>query len=202
MSAKNRAYLQRHLDRGGCHIGQIRIGADLSLRHRDDVNNRLKTFTNVYDAIELARYDDAGKFRPLKTAPNLRHGWQLVLPDIDALLLALDFLYPAAIGTAREFEDHQLSPVCLRATLERQTGMYAVVKKISDSLAGQVITSTCNKESGCLRRILWTISPEVSSPLTEGAPAISDEVREIPLLCAEACNLLVAAGRTAVKAAA
>lgn len=202
MSAKNRAYLQRHLDRGGCYLGQLRIGADFSLQHRDDAAAGLKAFTNAHDAIELARYDDAGKYRPLKTAPNLKHGWRLVLPDIDALLLALDFLYPAAIGTAREFEDLHLSPVSLRTTLERQSGMYAVVKKISDVQAGQVITSTCNKETGCLRRILWTISPGVLSPLTEEAFVISDEGREIPLLCAEACNLLVAAGRTAVKAAA
>ncbi len=37
----------------------------------------LEIFRNPEDAIEIARYDDDGNYRPLKTAPNLRHGWRM-----------------------------------------------------------------------------------------------------------------------------
>ena len=49
------------------------------LCHRDDENIRdLEILRKPDDALGLARYDDAGKYRPLKTAPNLRRGWKLV----------------------------------------------------------------------------------------------------------------------------
>ena len=50
------------------------------------------------DAIEIAKHDDAGNYRPLKTAPNLRHGWRLELETLEDLRRALDYFYP---GQAR-----------------------------------------------------------------------------------------------------
>ena len=52
------------------------------------------------DAVELAKFSDDGKYRPLKTAPNLRHGWRLELADLAALQQALDFFYPGPAGGA------------------------------------------------------------------------------------------------------
>ena len=202
MSARNLDYLQGYLARGDCFLGQVRIGTDHSLSHlEEEPSAECTVFTDPHDAITIARYDDAGKFRPLKTAPNLRHGWRLKLADASELLLALDFLYPAAIGTALDFEESRLQVVPLRSTLERQSGMYAVVKKITDEQAGTVIRETCDPQGGCLRRILWPISSDVSSPRQEARGEISFGGQKIPLLCPEACNLLVAAGRSAVKSA-
>ena len=33
----------------------------------------------------IARFDDSGAYRPLKTAPNLRHGWRLELATLGAV---------------------------------------------------------------------------------------------------------------------
>src|SRR6266487_4099030 len=68
-------------------FGQIlvqRTGAGgFTLCHRDDENARdLKIFQKPDDALEIARYDDAGKYRPLKTAPNLCHGWRMEVIDL------------------------------------------------------------------------------------------------------------------------
>ena len=141
--------------------------------------------------------DDAGNYRPLKTAPNLRHGWRLSLKSLDEVSLAMDFLYPAALGTALAFARGTLRSVDLRDTLARQTGMYAVVRRITDEQAGSVIAATCNHANGCLRQILWSISSGLSTPLTHRDVLCSEN--EVPLLCAEACNLLVAAGRKMIK---
>src|SRR4029077_11853007 len=100
--------------------------------HVDDSElSDLADFTDPHDAIEIARYDDAGNYRPLKTAPNLRHGWQLRLKSLEEVTLALDFLYPAALGTALALTRRALTHVDLRETLARQTGMYAITKKIT-----------------------------------------------------------------------
>ena len=80
------------------YFGQIlvtqREGAGFVLLHREDASlDQLQTH-NVENAIEIAKYDDAGNYRPLKTAPNLRHGWRLELDTIEELRIALDYFYP------------------------------------------------------------------------------------------------------------
>ena len=59
-------------------FGQIlvekREGAGFVLAHRDDESlDQLQTYRDAENAIEIAKYDDAGNYRSLKTAPNLRH---------------------------------------------------------------------------------------------------------------------------------
>lgn len=178
-----RAYLQRQFVAGQWRLGQLLVRPDFSLSHVADANaSGLKIFTRPEDARELAKYDDAGNYRPLKTAPNLRHGWLLSLSGMDELRLALDFLYPAALGNWLAHERGELRAVPFRETLERQTGMYRVTQLITDDQAAEVIRKTCDE--GCLRRRLWNL----------GSGIQNSEV-----LCAEACNLLVAACRAAVK---
>ena len=58
----------------------------MSLLHRDDESlDQLQTYQDAENAIEIAKYDDAGNYRPLKTAPNLRHGWRLELATVEEL---------------------------------------------------------------------------------------------------------------------
>jgi sirohydrochlorin cobaltochelatase len=200
MSGEIHDFLGGFLSNGPCLIGQIRVTPNCSMSHREDAGQKeLKIFTDPHDAIEIARYDDAGNYRPLKTAPNLRHGWRLDLRSLREAALALDFLYPAALGTASAFARGDLQPVDLRVTLARQTGIYAVVKKITDEQAESVIELTCNHREGCLRHILWSISPGRPSSLSRRGTEGESSENDIPLFCAEACNLLVAAGRKIVK---
>jgi hypothetical protein len=88
----------------------------------------------------------------------------------------------------------------LRDTLARQTGMYAVTKKITDAQAQMMIGGFCRTDGGCLKRILWDVAPGV--PVTS-LPAEKFQMRgaadTLPLLCHEACNLLVAKAREVVK---
>jgi len=139
----------------------------------------------------IARYDCSGKFRPLKTAPSLARGWVLEVETIAALHLALDAIYPAALGNWRAQLAGRLTPVALRTTVNRQTGMYRIAGKISDGQAEDLVGRVC--AAGCLRCRLWTVPEGGAVP----PPAFSPQ--EIPLLCVEACNLLVAAARKVVK---
>jgi sirohydrochlorin cobaltochelatase len=190
-----------------CNIGEILIRRDgdgFELRHREDAErNDLELYRDPEDARRLALYDAAGAYRPLKTAPNLRRGWRLIGLDLAGVRRALDYFYPAMLGVLRDWENGALAATPLRETLARQSGMYAITRKISDDQANALIGSVCNSESGCLKTILWPIAPEVpvtSLPAEKFRPArICGGLPALPLLCHEACNLLVARARETVK---
>ena len=193
-------------------IGQVSIakntGGDFVLAHREDASrNDLKNYERAEDAGEIVRFDDAGTYRPLKTAPNLRHGWRLVLQDVAALRVALDLFYPGRLAAFCAWEQSALTAPPLRATLERQTGMYRASAKISDGDADTLVGNFCRSDGGCLRTILWKRDENGAVASTRlpsekfdrrfdqtglGAPVI-------PLLCQEACNLLVAEARKTVR---
>jgi sirohydrochlorin cobaltochelatase len=176
------------------------------LYHRADRDSlsKAKVFRSPEDARQIAKYDRTGAYRPLKGAPNLPSGWVLELPNLDALGRALDYFYPAAVGTWQAFRAKKAGAVSLRQTLNRQTGMYRIAQKLSQEQAENLVQKFCDSNGGCLRTILWRIEPNQRSgflPSSKSDPSI-DQTGEgrmvIPFLCLEGCNLLVAAARKIV----
>ncbi len=208
------------------HFGQIlvrKIDGGFVLSHcGDETRKKLKTFQSAEEAIELSKFDDSGNYRPLKTAPNLAHGWRLELARLEELQRALDYFYPGRLAVFLAWKTGQLHTTPLRETLDRQSGMYRVAAKISDDQIDNVVGDFCRSDGGCLRTILWrrdqlgTI-PSAKLPLEKFDPAC-DKIKAlgrpgstipataatpatatIPLLCQEPCNLLVAECRRMVK---
>src|SRR6266403_447982 len=182
-------------------FGQIfiqRTGSDgFVLCHRDDENSRgLEVFKKPEDALRIARSDDAGKYRPLKTAPNLRHGWRLEVIDLGELQRALDYFYPGRLAMLAAWKENRLSSTPLRETLDRQSGMYRVAAKISDDQIDDVVGNFCRSNGGCLRTILWKRDRSAAAPSAKLPPkkfdATHDQTgrgeRAIPLLCQEICS--------------
>ncbi len=196
---------------GENRMGELLILDGFELRHHLDAGaDGLTPYTGATAARDIALYDAAGNYRPLKTAPTLRRGWRLLLSTIEDLHAALDAFYPAMLATRLAFEQGRLAVTPLRDTLNRQSGMYAVTRKITDADADTLIGSFCRTDGGCLKRILWPIAPGI--PITSlppekfaassvSASSIQPSAFPFPLLCAEACNLLVAAARETVKKA-
>ncbi|NBV84747.1 MAG: hypothetical protein EBS01_00430 [Verrucomicrobia bacterium] len=194
----------------GCRaIGQIRItllpGGGYELRHSEDAERSdLAQYTSASDARTLSFFDDANAYRSLKTAPTLRHGWSLTVPDAEALRHALDYFYPAMTALWLSYLTGELRLVPLRETLQRQTGMYAVAKRLQDQEGQELVGWHCDL-GRCLKRTLWNFAPD--QPLTHLAPeartlppdATAPGFSEIPLICQEACNHLVPACRETVK---
>jgi sirohydrochlorin cobaltochelatase len=193
-------------------IGQISIQraskGGFVLCHGDDNNlHDLKVFRNCEDAIGIARYDDAGNYRPLKTAPNLRHGWRLEVADLSELRRALDYFYPGRLGMLAAWKENRLTTTPMRETLNRQSGMYRVAARISDEQIDHVVGDLCRSDGGCLRTILWRRDVTCAVPSTKLPPEKFDPTydqtargdRTIPLLCQEACSVLVNECRKAVK---
>jgi sirohydrochlorin cobaltochelatase len=183
--------------------------------HRDDETlDESPIFRSAEDAIEIAKYDDAGNYRPLKTAPNLRHGWRLELDTLEQLRCALDYFYPGRLAVFAAWKSDKLQTTSLRETLDRQSGMYRVAAKISDSQIDNLVADFCRSDGGCLRTILWkrdadgTVSStklpnEKFDPEYDQVPGLkrpeSPPPATVPLLCQEACNLLIAECRKMVK---
>ncbi|HZR04804.1 MAG TPA: DR2241 family protein [Candidatus Udaeobacter sp.] len=202
-------------------FGQIlvrKIGGSFALCHRDDkARDDLEKFQNPEVAIEIAKYDDNGNYRPLKTAPNLRHGWSMNLRESGELRRALDHFYPGRLAVFVTWRRDQLRITPLRETLDRQSGMYRVAAKISDEQIDDVIADFCRSNGGCLRTILWKrdqrgavasaklpmekFDPAWDQALWPGSatPGTTSTPAAVPLLCQEPCNLLVAACRKVVK---
>lgn len=209
MSRNLLAALGRWLAEGRTQIGQVLIhpiGGAFELRHiEDEGRTDLVLSEDPNEARHLANLDDAGAYRPLKTAPNLRHGWRLLLADPAAVRVALDYLYPAMLGVLLSHERGELPPVALRETLGRQTGMYRITQLLTNEQAEQLVGETCHSGGGCLKTILWRLDadqPIGSLPAEKFDPAVNQSGSgrpALPLLCQEACNLLVAAARPLAK---
>jgi sirohydrochlorin cobaltochelatase len=209
------------------YFGQIlvqkREGAGFVLLHRDDESlDKLQTYRDAENAIGIAKYDDAGGYRPLKTAPNLRHGWRLELATVEELRRALDYFYPGRLAIFAAWKRGYLKTTASRETLDRQSGMYRIAAKISDPQINNLVADFCRSDSGCLRTILWKrdrngviastklpkekfdpgvdqiVTPPESSAFAK-ATADKSTPATVPLFCQEPCNLLVAECRKVVK---
>jgi len=197
-----------------CRFGQIlirRTAGGFVLSHRDDGGpDSWQHFQTPEDAAEIARYDDAGNYRPLKTAPNLRHGWRLELADLAQLRRALDYFYPGRLAMFDAWKENRLATTPLRQTLDRQSGMYRVAAKISDEQINDLVGNFCRSDGGCLRTIFWKRDQLGTIPSTKLPADKFDPRRDqatalesprsataatatgvIPLICQEACGLLV-----------
>ena len=206
-------FLTDWLGAGGSRLGEAAItrggaGQWLVTHHLDAAEagrGTLRRHERAEAARAIALHDADGAYRPLKSAPSLIRGWELVLPDTAALRLALDFLYPAAVGNLARWRDGGVTIPTLRETLGRQTGMYKCTALLTDDEAQRLVAETCESGSHCLRRILWPLDAEqgwrllpVEKTTVSRDPAAS--FPEMPLLCTDACPLLVGGARDVVTA--
>ncbi|MEP6685570.1 MAG: DR2241 family protein [Verrucomicrobiota bacterium] len=192
-------------------IGQIAIqknNGGFVLCHRDDQGrDNLQRFQGTGAAIDIAKFDDAGNYRPLKTAPNLRHGWRLEIADLSGLRRALDYFYPGRLAILAAWKGNRLTNTPLRETLNRQSGMYRIAAQISDQQIDDLVGNFCLSDGGCLRTILWKRDHRGTISSTKLPAGKFDPHHDqsgggagaIPLFCQEACNLLVAEARKVVK---
>lgn len=198
-------------------IGVAEAGGKFVLCHRDEIGRHDLREYKIADATGLAKFDDAGKYRPLKTAPNLQHGWKVFAGDLAEVAQVINAFYPARLAILRAFKSGRLRTTPLRETLNRQSGIYRAAAKISDSRLDQLVGEFCRSDGGCLRTILWkrdesgasassNFSVEKFDPAVDQFARAKGEPRPAtaatacaPLLCQEGCNLLVAEARKIVK---
>lgn len=159
----------------------------------NESNTTVEQYSNPGDAREIARSDENGRFRPLKTAPTLRSGWAFSGLDPSELVQTVDFLYPATIPNWYRERTGNLDVTHWRETVSRQTGIYQVVQtwdrgEGSDHV--EWVTESCCVDSVCLKRREWHYDEEteLDTPGGDG---------EFP--CREPCSFVIAAARQFTK---
>jgi hypothetical protein len=166
------------------------------LRHVEDVGadvDALDTYRDPLDVRDLVKYDDRGRYRPLKTAPTLPTGW--VFSDLSAadLVRAVDFAYPATVANWHRERAGDLDVSHWRETVDRQTGIYGVVKTWDRGEGHDHVNrvaETCCEDSQCLKRREWEYDENTDLDVDGG---------EGTFPCREPCSLVIAAAREWTK---
>lgn len=172
---------------GQLAIRRTAAGFELT-HHEDNPAADLTVYSAPTDAEELARLTDAGDYRPLKSAPTLRHGWRLGPLDSAALCLAVNGFYPASIVFWHQAREGRLAIVPWAETASRQTGMFRVARQLTAAQAQNAAWACC-ESAVCLKRPLWDLDPEIPLDIDRG---------QGELVCREACSLFVSMARAVV----
>jgi len=122
------------------------------------------------------RFDDLGRYRPLRGARTMRHDWRTTCGR-GQLDEALDAIYPLALHHISEWKNGRLRLVGLDDVLSRQSGRYETTARLNQE-ARQAAGVLCGR---CVKVPAWR----------GDAP----EAKDIP--CPEPCSVLVALCREA-----
>jgi hypothetical protein len=171
-------------------FGQVVVRAvpplGYSLRHTDDARkDGLRISENPHAAREIARLTAGGEYRPLKSSPNLRRGWELRLEDARALVSAMNYLYPAGVVHWYLNREGRLDLTSFRENASRQSGIYKRVQRLSDQGVLDAALACC-EDSVCLKKTLWDVDEDTPLDVDRGEG-------EIP--CPEPCSIFVSFAR-------
>ncbi|MBA2533593.1 MAG: hypothetical protein H0V21_01125 [Rubrobacter sp.] len=171
-------------------FGQVILRPDAAggyaLRHVDDArSDDLVVSEDPRAAREIARLTEDGEYRPLKSSPNLRRGWELMVADARALAIAMNYLYPAGVVHWHLHREGRLGLTSFRENAARQSGIYKRVQRLSD---GGVLGAAraCCEDAVCLKQTLWDVDGTTPLDIDRGEG-------EIP--CPEPCSIFVSFAR-------
>ncbi|WP_135667069.1 DR2241 family protein [Halorhabdus rudnickae] len=176
--------------------GQLRITTTLAdrgqrryeVRHVDDRDasiGDLQTYGDPDAAAEIARRDDRGRYRPLRTAPTLPTGWVFPALGPETLVAVVGAFYPATIENWYRERDGGLDVTHYREAADRQTGRYRSISELPVE-ALEWAAEACCADSQCLKRREWDEDGETELDVPRGDG-------EFP--CREPCSLFVAAAK-------
>jgi hypothetical protein len=174
----------------GRTFGQILIrpapSAGYYLCHEDDARaTSLELYDDPLAAREIAKLTGTGEYRPLKSSPNLRLGWELRVEDARGLATAMNYLYPAGVVHWYLHREGKLEITDYRENAARQSGIYKRVQRLSDE-GVQNAAHACCEDAVCLKKTLWNVDAETPLEMDRGNG-------EIP--CPEPCSVFVSFAR-------
>ena len=140
-----------------------------------DAEGLLRSVANLDELEELVRWDEQGKYRPLRSEGNLVSGWSYGAKSLGEFREAIEVIYPGMWGNAEAWGDGGLKFPTWEEALAKQTErVRGKVAKAGD-LPRRVIEENCKKR--CLKTVLWA----GEKPLIETGSA--------PLLCTGPCGM-------------
>lgn len=184
--------------------GQLRITATrrpngdrrYHVRHVDDERaaaEELSDHEDLRDARDIAKHDDRGRYRPLKEAPSLQDGWRFPGLEAGELVTVVDSFYPATVANWHREREGDLDVTHWHETVERQTGIYGVVKTWDRGEGHEHVewvAEACCDDSQCLKRREWQYDAETELEADGGDGVFP---------CREPCSLVITAARKWTK---
>jgi len=174
-------------------FGQVLVRAlpevgGYELRHEDDAGlpgEGLILHDDPRSAREISKLTEHGEYRPLKSAPNLRRGWVLLASDATALVVAMNYLYPAGVVHWYLYREGELEVTDYRENAVRQSGIYKRVQRLSDR-GIQDAARACCEDAVCLKKTLWNVDEGTPLEMERGNGGIP---------CPEPCSVFVSFAR-------
>jgi hypothetical protein len=157
---------------GGRVFGQVSVrqtpAGGYVLRHMDDAQTGgLEGSEDPRAAREIARLTENGEYRPLKSSPNLRRGWELRVADERGLATAMHYLYPAGVVHWYLHREGRLSFTSFRQNAARQSGIYKRTQRLSDRGVLDAARACC-EDAVCLKKTLWDVDEEMPLGIDRG----------------------------------
>lgn len=157
-----------------------------SLRHVEDAGiSGLTIHEDARRAREISKTTEGGEYRPLKSSPNLKRGWEFVVEGAGNLAIAMNYLYPAGVVHWYLHREGRLEVTSYRQNAARQSGIYKRVQRLTDE-GVQDTASACCEDAVCLKKTLWDIDEDTPLRMERGEG-------EIP--CPEPCSVFVSLAR-------
>lgn len=169
---------------GGFILGLVqvwRVGDRFRLAHREDGPPGARELRRVPvgELRELAGFSAEGVYRPLKSAPTLRRGWEALAEGPLELETALDRLHPGGLADWHAWVAGRPFESSLREAAARQTGRYRGIRDLDDAELQRGVDACCSP-GGCVKQRAWRVPGE--GPLQPpGEPA---------LVCLDPCPFL------------
>lgn len=163
------------------------------VRHRNDSETPAEQL-EILSAKQLrARLskDSAGRFRPLRSAPDIPAGWRAIASSSEDLWQILNAIYPGALGDWHAFHHRKKTAVHFPEFAARQSGMFRVVVKLNSEQA-QYVADACCADRLCLKQRLWNAAEN-----REAKPP--SHLVEPSLVCLEPCSLFLELARRSFK---
>jgi hypothetical protein len=191
--ARSREAFAAWVDRSGGEgrvFGQVLVRLVIpegySLRHTDDAGaTGLEAHEDPRVAREIAKLTEAGEYRPLKSSPNLPHGWELRVEDARGLATAMNYFYPAGIVHWYLHREGKLELTSFRENAARQSGIYKRIQSLTEE-GVQDAARACCEDAVCLKKPLWDVDETTPLNMDRGNG-------EIP--CPEPCSVFVSFAR-------
>ncbi|WP_166175265.1 DR2241 family protein [Rubrobacter tropicus] len=177
-------------EEAGRVFGQVLLKATepgrYALRHVEDAGaSRLRLHEDPRRAREISKTTETGEYRPLKSSPNLRRGWELRVDGVVDLSIAMNYLYPAGVVHWHLYRESRLELTSYRENAARQSGIYKRVQRLSDE-GVQDTARACCEDAVCLKKTLWDVDEDTPLEMERGEG-------EIP--CPEPCSVFVSLAR-------
>ena len=157
-----------------------------SLRHVGDAGvSGLEIYEDPREAREISKTTEGGEYRPLKSSPNLRRGWELRVTGAADLAVAMNYLYPAGIVHWHLYREGRLAVTSYRENAARQSGIYKRVQRLSDEGVRDTARACC-EDAVCLKKTLWDVDEDTPLAMNRGEGTIP---------CPEPCSVFVSLAR-------